>query len=191
MNSLISVIVPVYKVEKYLPQCVDSILAQTYRNLEIILVDDGSPDSCPKICDEYAKKDGRVRVIHQKNAGVSAARNAGLDCAQGEYIGFVDWDDWIDAAMFQRLLALLKTYHTSIAICSFTQYIHSRNENKVLERSPKRQIPKGVVTSDEAIQKIILSVDPVFCGSLCNKLFSADLFNSPPLIRLDQRIHRA
>ena len=83
MNSLISVIVPVYKVEKYLPQCVDSILAQTYRNLEIILVDDGSPDGCPKICDEYAKKDNRVRVIHQKNAGVSAARNAGLDAPKG------------------------------------------------------------------------------------------------------------
>lgn len=93
--------------------------------------------------------------------------------------------------MFEGLLALLKTYHTSIAMCSFTQNLHSAIENKHPKSSPKKQIPEGVVTAEEAIQKIILSVDPVFCGSLWNKLFSADLFNSPPLIRLDQRIHRA
>lgn len=93
--SMISVIVPVYKVEPYLRQCVDSILAQTYTDFELILVDDGSPDNCGAICDEYATKDSRIRVIHQENGGLSAARNAGLDAAAGEYITFVDSDDVI------------------------------------------------------------------------------------------------
>ncbi|MDR3314701.1 MAG: glycosyltransferase, partial [Oscillospiraceae bacterium] len=91
---LISVIVPVYNVEPYLPKCLDSIVSQTYANLEIILVDDGSTDASGSICDAYAAKDERVRVIHQANGGVAAARNAGLDAAVGEYIQFVDSDDW-------------------------------------------------------------------------------------------------
>ena len=95
MNDLISVIVPIYKVEKYLQKCVDSILAQTYSNLEIILVDDGSPDRCGELCDEYAEKDGRIRVIHKKNGGLSDARNAGIDVAAGKYLAFVDSDDYI------------------------------------------------------------------------------------------------
>ena len=93
---LISVIVPIYKVESYLRECVDSILDQTHRNLEVILVDDGSPDACPAICDEYAARDARVRVIHKTNGGLSDARNAGLDVARGEWIGFVDSDDVVD-----------------------------------------------------------------------------------------------
>ena len=99
--ELISVIVPVYKVEKYLHKCVDSILAQTYTNLEIILVDDGSPDSCGRICDEYAQKDNRIKVIHQQNGGLSAARNAGLDAATGSYVSFIDSDDYIDKNYFE------------------------------------------------------------------------------------------
>ena len=91
-----SVIIPIYKVEQYLRQCVDSVLAQTYTDVEIILVDDGSPDSCPAICDEYAKKDSRIKVIHKPNGGLSDARNAGLDMAQGEYVLFLDSDDWWD-----------------------------------------------------------------------------------------------
>ncbi len=93
MKPLVSIIVPVYGTEAWLEQCVDSILRQTWRNLEIILVDDGSPDRCPEICDAYAEKDERVRVMHRQNAGVSAARNAGLDAAGGEYIAFADSDD--------------------------------------------------------------------------------------------------
>lgn len=102
-QCLISVIVPVYKVEEYLPRCVESILTQTYRNLEIILVDDGSPDWCGEICDEYAKKDSRIHVVHKKNGGLSDARNVALDIANGEYIGFVDSDDWIEPEMFEVL----------------------------------------------------------------------------------------
>lgn len=92
MAVRLSVIIPVYNVEKYLRQCVDSVLNQTFRNIQIVLVDDGSPDSCPGICDEYAQNDNRVIVIHQKNGGLSSARNAGLNCAEGEYVIFLDSD---------------------------------------------------------------------------------------------------
>ncbi|MBQ1930764.1 MAG: glycosyltransferase, partial [Lachnospiraceae bacterium] len=103
-SSKISIIVPIYKVESYLRQCLDSILHQTYQNLEIILVDDGSPDGCGAICEEYAQKDSRIHVIHQANKGVSAARNTGLEAATGQWIGWVDPDDWIDADMFELLI---------------------------------------------------------------------------------------
>ena len=95
----VSVIVPVYKAESFLSNCINSILNQTYRDLEVILVDDGSPDFSGQICEEYAEKDGRVKVIHQKNAGAAAARNCGLKAAAGKYIAFVDSDDWIDRDM--------------------------------------------------------------------------------------------
>lgn len=102
-QPLLSVIIPVYKVEKYLRQCVDSVINQTYKNLEIILVDDGSPDNCGKICDEYAEKDKRVKVIHQLNKGLSGARNTGTEQASGEYIAFVDSDDWLDVHMLSLI----------------------------------------------------------------------------------------
>ena len=109
-HPLISVIVPVYNVEKYLPKCVDSILAQTYDNLEIILVEDGTKDNSGAICDEYARKDSRIRVIHKENGGLSSARNAGMDIARGEYFGFVDSDDWIEPEMYETLLNLAAKY---------------------------------------------------------------------------------
>ena len=93
-EPLISIIVPVYKVEKYLNRCVESIVKQTYSNLEIILVDDGSPDQCPAMCDAWMKKDNRIKVVHKKNGGLSDARNAGMKISKGEFIGFVDSDDW-------------------------------------------------------------------------------------------------
>ena len=102
-KPLISVIVPIFNVEEYLDECVESILAQTYTNLEIILVDDGSPDKCPYKCDEWAKKDERVKVIHKKNGGLSSARNAGIELATGDYIGFVDSDDFIATDMYEKL----------------------------------------------------------------------------------------
>ena len=102
-RPLISVIVPIYQVEKYLEQCLDSILNQTYRQLEIILVDDGSPDRCGEICDRYASQDSRIQVIHQTNQGLSAARNAGMDIATGEYISFIDSDDYIDSHFYEKM----------------------------------------------------------------------------------------
>ena len=118
-TPLISVIVPVYKVEQFIHRCVDSILNQTYTNLEIILVDDGSPDRCGEICDEYAEKDSRIRVIHQKNGGLSAARNAGLDICTGDYIAFVDSDDYIEADMYERMLTAAIAYKVDICICQW------------------------------------------------------------------------
>ena len=102
-EAKISVIVPVYKVEPYLRKCLDSIVGQTHRNLEIILVDDGSPDNCGAICDEYAARDERIKVIHKENGGVASARNAGLAVASGDYIGWVDSDDWIETDMMSQL----------------------------------------------------------------------------------------
>lgn len=99
MNDLVSVIVPIYGVEEYLEKCVHSIIDQTYKNLEIILVDDGSPDKCPEMCDILGKHDGRIKVIHKKNGGLSDARNTGIDYAHGEYFVFIDSDDWIENTM--------------------------------------------------------------------------------------------
>ena len=124
-NPLISIIVPVYNVEKYLPKCVESLLAQTYSNLEIILVDDGSVDASGQICDTYAAKDSRVRVIHQPNAGVSAARNAGLKAARGEYIGFVDADDWVEPDMYEYLYGLISKENAHLAMCNFYTFTDS------------------------------------------------------------------
>ena len=116
MQPLISIIVPVYKVEPYLRRCVDSILNQTYRNLEVILVDDGSPDNCGSICDAYAKQDSRVKVIHKENGGLSSARNAGLDVMSGAYVGFVDSDDWIEPHMYESLLKLMEKFDAQMAL---------------------------------------------------------------------------
>lgn len=102
-SPLISIIVPIYRVEQYLDQCVESLINQTYGNLEIILVDDGSPDKCPQMCDEWAKNDTRIKVVHKPNGGLSDARNAGIDVATGEYIGFVDSDDFVDVHMYEKL----------------------------------------------------------------------------------------
>ena len=119
MEPLISIIVPVYQVEAYLDRCVASLLAQTYVNLEIILVDDGSPDRCPAICDMYAQKDSRVRVIHQENAGLSGARNAGIEVAKGEYLAFVDSDDYVSENFIRVLYDLLKETGCAVSQCRF------------------------------------------------------------------------
>ena len=115
--SLLSVIVPVYKVEAYLDTCVQSILSQTYRDLELILVDDGSPDRSGAMCDEWAARDSRVRVIHKPNGGVCSARNAGLDAAKGDYIAFVDSDDWLDSEMYAVMMAQVREYGCDVVMC--------------------------------------------------------------------------
>lgn len=118
---LLSIIVPVYKVENYLPKCIDSILAQTFTDFELILVDDGSPDDCPALCDAAAEKDARVRVIHQKNGGLSAARNAGLDAAKGAWIGFVDSDDYIAPEMYEVLYQAVQSTGADLALCDYAE----------------------------------------------------------------------
>ena len=126
-EDLISVIVPVYNVENYLRECLDSIVAQTYRNIEVILVDDGSKDSSGKICDEYADKDNRIKVIHKENGGVSAARNTGLDIAKGEWISYVDSDDYIESTMIETLICLAKKNDVELAMCSFKDISECEN----------------------------------------------------------------
>lgn len=123
---IISIIVPVYKVEKYLHRCIDSILKQTFTDFDCILIDDGSPDSCPAICDDYAIKDNRIVVVHQKNRGVSAARNAGLDNAQGEWIVFVDSDDWLEPCALEKLYNKQCETNADIVIGSFKEYYRDR-----------------------------------------------------------------
>lgn len=128
MSTLISIIVPVYKTENYIKQCVDSIISQTYKNLEIILVDDGSPDSCPKICDDYAKQDSRVKVIHKSNGGLMSARQAGLKQATGDYVGFVDGDDWIEPDMYAHFADTVEKYKPDMALCEFLYSFSDKDE---------------------------------------------------------------
>ena len=115
---MISIIIPIYNVEQYLDACVTSIINQTYKDLEIILVDDGSPDSCPQMCDEWAKKDDRIKVVHKKNGGLSSARNAGLKVAIGEYIGFVDSDDYVDETMYEDLMQVMDLNEKTMVVSS-------------------------------------------------------------------------
>lgn len=115
----VSIIVPIYNVEKYLDRCMQSLFDQTLKDIEIILVDDGSPDNCPKMCDEYAKKDSRVKVIHKKNAGLGYARNSGLDIATGEFVGFVDSDDYVCTKMYEELYTKAIDHKVDGVLCSY------------------------------------------------------------------------
>ncbi len=122
MNPLISIIVPIYKVENYISRCVDSIINQTYENLEIILVDDGSPDNCPKICDDYASKDDRIRVVHKINGGLSDARNAGIQVATGGYISFIDSDDYVSLDFIETLYNTITSENSDVVECSVVKF---------------------------------------------------------------------
>lgn len=159
-QGLVSIIVPVYKAEKYIHQCIDSLLAQTYRNIEVILVDDGSPDHCGKICDEYAAKDGRVKVIHQLNGGVSVARQTGIDHATGEYSIHADPDDWVELNMIEELVAKAVADNADMVICDF--YRESKSEKTCDCQNP------GDDLSASAVLRKILSQQ--LHGSCCNKL---------------------
>lgn len=169
MNDLISIIVPIYKAERYLSNCIDSILSQSYQNIQIILVDDGSPDSCPSICDRYAENEERIKVIHQANQGVSIARNIGLNMAKGSsYIGFVDSDDWVEPNMFETLLSLIKRYGAQIAMCGYML----DSDTNILRDGVAVE---GVYNKIEALEHIIKVGK--FNGFLCNKLFKASFFD--------------
>ena len=137
MSELVSIIVPIYGVDEYLNKCIDSIVNQTYKNIEIILVDDGSPDKCPQICDAFSQKDKRIKVIHKKNGGLSEARNVGIDHANGEYFIFVDSDDWIENTMVEHLLSICKKYDVELATCA--RYItDGRSTNTIVFDGPER-----------------------------------------------------
>ena len=164
MEDIITVIVPVYKVEDYLDRCVKSIVSQTYKNLDIILVDDGSPDGSPQICDSWAEKDSRIRVIHKANGGVSSARNAGLNAAIGKYVGFVDGDDCVLPDMFEKLISAVQNDGTQLAACGYTLV-----ENKFIPSEDK------VISAAQALEDMFnIKEHPEFEGFVWNKLFLLD-----------------
>lgn len=169
MKPAISVIVPVYKVEPYLPKCLDSICNQTFRDMEIILVDDGSPDNCGKICDEYMEKDPRIRVIHKENGGLSSARNAGISIAQAELIGFVDSDDWIEPDMFEFLYTNLIQEDADISVCGI--YEHKGNNISLMCDDSLHESATG----QDAVENYLKLT---FTGNASvNKLYRRSLFS--------------
>lgn len=170
MSDKISVIVPVYKVEDYLPKCLDSILGQTYENLEIILVDDGSPDNCGAICDGYAAKDSRIRVIHQENGGLSAARNVGIEAATGGYLAFVDSDDYLEPFAYERMLAAAQKFDVPVVVAGRWDVSGKTGEKK------KGLCPRAEekISAEALVGRIFLwdGCD----SSACDKLFASWLF---------------
>ena len=171
-NPLVSVIVPVYKVEPYLRRCLDSIVRQTYKNLEIILVDDGSPDGCPAICDEYAAKDSRIVVVHKENGGLSDARNAGLEIAKGEYISFVDSDDWVADVYIEALWTALESQKAELAVCNY----HVTESSYTLKISDCDYKPSEVLEPVQAVKKL-WSKDAVAFVTSWGKLIKASLLD--------------
>ena len=170
-TTLVSIIVPIYKVEQYLRRCLDSIINQTYTNLEIILVDDGSPDNCPQICDEYAAKDKRIVVIHKENGGLSDARNVGLDISKGEYISFVDSDDWVSLDYINELYSSLIKVHADIAI------INHKHVTDILINENERKHPLKIFLKQQALFKLIVKQYQPFVTSW-GKLYRKELFKN-------------
>ena len=168
-DDLISVIVPVYKVEEYLDRCVNSIVNQTYKNLEIILVDDGSPDNCPEMCDEWAKKDQRIKVIHKQNGGLSDARNAGIEIATGEYIGFVDSDDWVNYNFIRFLYDTIKKTGCNLSACKVKEI----SENIVADYTTES--PNCFVyTAKQVLGNCNKEIRAVVCNKLYSKMLLQD-----------------
>ena len=146
---LVSIIVPIYNVEKYLTQCVDSILSQTYKNIEVILVDDGSKDNCPQICDEYAARDNRVHVIHKENEGLISARADGIKHAKGEFVQFVDGDDWISLEILELMMNMMMQYQVQCVICGHYKV------GEGFEYSEEQFIKEGYYAEDNYKKKIL------------------------------------
>ena len=166
--QLISIIIPIYNTEKYLPKCLDSIIAQTHTNWEAILIDDGSPDNCGKICDRYAAKDNRFKVIHQSNGGVSVARQTGLDNATGDYIIHCDPDDWIEPTMLEEMLDSTLSNNADMVICDFISHYHDHTnyESQRIENN----------SSARTVQRMILKGE--LHGSCCNKLVKKNVIKN-------------
>lgn len=171
MNDLISVIVPVYRVEAYLDECVSSIVSQTYKNLEIILVDDGSPDNCPAMCDAWAKRDGRIKVIHKRNGGAASARNIGVCAATGDIISFIDSDDVIHERMFDVLLVAMKETGCEIAQCEISYFA-----DKIVAVYDDDKPQYKIYTATEALSLIIS--DNVIRQTPPNKLYKREVIST-------------
>lgn len=175
----VSIIVPVYNVEKYLSDCVDSILNQSYKNIEIILVNDGSTDNSPSICDEYSRKDDRVKVIHKKNEGVSVARNSGIKAASGEYIAFVDSDDLVDKSIYTNMIETIDNKNTDLVMCSFKRIFN--NGDMELSDEPLKE---GYYNKDLIFEELILPMvgnsfsnmsSPLIMGAIWRCLYKKEI----------------
>ena len=174
MEPLVSIIIPVYNVEKYITKTVESVLSQTYKNIEIILVDDGSPDNSSQLIDSFAKEDNRIKVVHKQNGGVSSARNAGIDKAQGKYISFIDGDDWVDPNYVQYFLNLIEKYN-----CDLVYNINNYSTNNTKSRDCE-----SVISSEKAIEWIYLG--KIFVA-VWNKMYRTS-FLKEYNIRFDESI---
>lgn len=171
MNVKLSVIVPVYNVQNYLRRCIDSIISQSFTNFELILVDDGSTDSSTEICDEYEKTDQRIKVVHKSNGGLSSARNFGIDVAEGDYISFIDSDDWIEPTMFQDMLSCLESTHADICICGLRTVL----ENGEIEEEVKYN--SSCTLSGSQATKILL-LDKEIPSFAWNKIYKRALWHT-------------
>lgn len=202
-NPLISVVIPVYNVQDYLDRCVESIAKQTYENLEVILVDDGSKDGSPKKCDEWAKKDNRITVIHKQNGGVSSARNAGIDKAKGEYISFVDSDDWLESNYFQEMLNILSNNNVEYITCGYKRVYEdgkieefnndgstlvidsSEYIKEVLNVHPgygfvhMKLVKKEVLNNIRFNESLKVGEDALFNTMICEKIEKVAIYNKP------------
>lgn len=188
----ISIIVPIYKIEEYIKQCVDSIIAQSYTDLEIILVDDGSPDNCPKICDKYAEKDSRVKVLHKQNGGLMSARQAGLKIATGEYVGFVDGDDWIEPNMYEKFANLIDKYNPDMAMCEFL-YSYPESDEKS-SQLPEKEFYDKTALENEIYPKLLFKppyynfgINPCCWSKIFKKeLLENNLYNVTEKIKIGE-----
>jgi glycosyltransferase involved in cell wall biosynthesis len=168
MEPSISIIIPVYNLEQYIKRCLDSILTQTFQDFEVIIVNDGSTDNSGSICDEYAQRDNRVRVIHMENGGLSAARNEGIKIAKGEFLGFVDSDDYIEKDMYKVLYTLCHDTNSDISICKFSREVNG----KLI--SEQKEVSIVEMDNDEAMRQLFKGV--LYRFSVCNKLFKKTCF---------------
>lgn len=171
MNDLISIVIPVYNVEDYLPRCLDSIVKQTYRNIEIILIDDGSKDKSGSICDKYAKMDNRIKVFHNKNNGVAYTRNFGIEVSNGKYLTFVDSDDYVDENYVEFLYVLLKKNNCTISVCS-----NVKIKNNTKHRKPKINIKNNIYDGHEAL--LLMLYQKELDSSLWGKMYQTNLLKS-------------
>ncbi|MGG3383611.1 glycosyltransferase [Heyndrickxia faecalis] len=180
---LVTIVVPIYNSEKFLSRCLKSIQNQTYKNIEVIMVNDGSQDNSLKICLEFANKDSRFTVINKENGGVSSARNVGIEKANGEYINFIDPDDWIDNAMIERLYSTIKKYNSDISICNYVkEYVYNDEQKQLIN------VDRLIKTYDR-IQALNEMLKPnSFKGFVWNKLFSLNLIKENK-IKFDENIN--
>lgn len=168
MEEKISVVIPVYKVEPYLDRCIQSVVEQTYTNLEIILVDDGSPDHCPAMCDAWSKRDNRIKVIHKENGGLSDARNAGLAIATGQYISFIDSDDWISLDMFEVLVGMLRETDAQIVECG-TVLVYPQSKPQKMSAPARVELSVKEYSTEEAMRHLL--IEDEFSPMVWNKLY--------------------